>query len=159
MSQSKSDTTHHDFEQTLAMSATPDEIYDFVADIDNFPKYMPTTKHAESQGPGRVRVRGEAHGHKYDGDGYLRRSEDNARMEWGADQGYYKGWLEAAPDGEGAKVTVHLTFRGAPPGADPRDTPPPAEVDDALMKSLESIRNYVQGEGGKVKPEAEKDSE
>ena len=159
MSQSNSETTHSDFQQSLSMEASPDAIYDFVADIRNFPKYMPTTKSAEPQGEGRVRVQGEAHGHAYDGDGYLRRNAENNRMEWGADEGYYNGWLEAVPEGDGSKVTVQISFRGAPPGSDPDDAPPPAEVDDALMKALESIRNYVQGEGGKVKPQAETESE
>ena len=141
------------------MEASPDAVYDFVADIRNFPKYMPTTKSAQSQGEGRVRVQGEAHGHKYDGDGYLRRNSDTNRMEWGADEGYYNGWLEAKPEGDSSMVTVQISFRGAPPGSDPDNAPPPEEVDDALKKALESIRNFVQGEGGKVKPEAEKESE
>ena len=159
MSQSNSETTHRDFEQTMTMNAAPDAIYDFVADIRNFPKYMPTTKNAEPQEGDRVRVQGAAHGHEYDAAGYLRRNTGNNRLEWGADEGYYSGSLEASPDGDGSKVTVKISFRGAPPGSDPDQAPPPAEVQDALVKALQSIQNYVEGDGGKVKPQAEKDSE
>ena len=69
------------------MNATPEQVFDFIADISNLPKHLPTTKAAQGPGPGRVRVRGEANGHAYDGDGYLRPNRDALRLEWGADEG------------------------------------------------------------------------
>ena len=153
-SSNNAETAHRDFESSLSMQATPEQVFDFIADISNLPKYLPTTKAAQSQGPGRVRVQGEANGHKYDGDGYLRPDKGALRMEWGADEGYYNGWMQVEKAGEGSQVTVHISFKGSPPGRSDEDAPPPSQVQEGLDKSLKSIQNFVEGKGGKEEPSA-----
>ena len=144
-----------EYEQTLTMRASPDEIISFVADVRNMPKYLPTTKGAQPQGDDRVRVQGEANGHRYDSDGYLRRDIEGKRLEWGADEGYYSGWIQVRPGGEDlSAVTVHISLRGAPPGADPSGKPGDDDINEGLVASLTSIRNHVEGTGGKVEPSA-----
>jgi hypothetical protein len=128
-------------------------IFDFVADVRNLPKYLPTTKHAEPQQGERVRVQGEAAGHHYDSDGFMRADRHAYRLEWGADERYYSGYLQITPEGaNAANVTVHLAFRGHPPGADPSDAPSRADINEGIMKSLQSIENQVTGTGGKEEP-------
>lgn len=143
-----------EYESSMTMGASPQDVFDFVADISNMPKYLPTTKSAQSQGEDRVRVQGEANEHKYDSDGYLRRSKENTRLEWGADEGYYSGWMQVEPDNAGSKVTVHISLQGAPPGADPNSAPPPGQIQEGLDKALQSIQNHVEGKGGKEEPSA-----
>jgi uncharacterized protein YndB with AHSA1/START domain len=153
-SSSNSETAHRDFESSLSMNASPEQVFDFISDIANLPKYLPTTKSAQPQGPERVRVQGEANGHKYDGDGYLRPNKDALRLEWGADEGYYNGWMQVEKSGNGSSVKVHISFRGAPPGRSEEDAPPPEQVQEGLDKSLQSIQNFVEGKGGKEEPSA-----
>ena len=153
-SSSGSETAHRDFESSLSMQASPEQVFDFIADISNLPKYLPTTKSAQPQGEGRVRVQGEANGQKYDGDGYLRPDKSALRMEWGADEGYYNGWMQVEEQGDGSNVTVHISFKGAPPGRDEKDAPPPSQVQEGLDKSLKSSCNFVEGKGGKEEPSA-----
>lgn len=141
-----------EYEDSLTVQASADAVVDFVADVRNLPKYLPTTKDAQSQGPDRVRVQGEAQGHQYDSDGYLRRAKEQGRLEWGADEGYYSGWLQVRPEGDGANVTVHISLRGKPPGAPADGAPTPEQIQEGVRKSLESIRNYVEGRGGKEEP-------
>ena len=142
-----------EFEHSLTVRATADQVFDFVADVQNMPKYLPTTKSAQSQGSDRVRVQGEARGHTYDADGYVRRVPDRQRLEWGADEGYYSGWLEANDRGQGqTEVKVHISLRGTPPGADPDQAPPPEKIQEGLVASLESIQRELEGTGGKVEP-------
>lgn len=141
-----------DFEQSLPMDAPPDAVLAFVSDVRNMPRYLPTTKAAEPQGGDRVQVHGEAQGHHYDADGYLRRKDGG--LEWGADEGYYSGWLRVEPDGSGSRVTVGIRLNGHPPGADPDGAPSGEQIDEGLMKGLESIRNQVEGTGGKEEPSA-----
>ena len=44
------------------------------------PRYLPTTKQAEDAGSDLVHVAGEANGHPYDAEGYLRRKDGG--LEW-----------------------------------------------------------------------------
>ena len=60
-----------EYEESLTIRAPVDRVFDFIADVSNLPKYLPTTKDAQSQGGDRVRVQGEAQGHNYNADGYL----------------------------------------------------------------------------------------
>ena len=144
-----------EYEQTMTMRASPERVIDFVADIRNMPSYLPTTKSAEPQGEDRVRVQGEAQGHRYDSDGYLRRDPQNKRLEWGADEGYYSGWLQVREDGADASaVTIHISLRGAPPGADRSNAPSDEQINEGLVKGLRSIQNHVEGRGGKEEPSA-----
>lgn len=144
-----------EYEQTMTMRASPDQVLAFVADIRNMPSYLPTTKSAQPQGEDRVRVQGEAMGQKYDSDGYLRRDDAAKRLEWGADEGYYSGWLQAREDGGGGSaVTIHISLRDKPPGADQSGGPSAEQINEGIVKGLQSIQNHVEDRGGKVEPSA-----
>ena len=144
-----------EYEQTTTMRAPPERVFEFVADIRNMPSYLPTTQSAEPQGGERVRVQGEAQGHRYDSDGFLRRDPGRRRLEWGADEGYYSGWLQVQESGAGTStVTVHISLRGHPPGADPSHAPGDEQINEGLIKGLRSIQNHVEGRGGKEEPSA-----
>ena len=144
-----------EFEHSTTIAASPDEVYAFMSKVENLPKYLPTTHAAQPQEGERVRVQGEAQGHKYDSDGYLRRDPQAKRLEWGADEGYYSGWLQVSEAGAGASaVTVHISLRDKPPGADQSGGPSDEQINEGLLKGLQSIQNHVEGRGGKVEPSA-----
>jgi len=147
-----------DYEHSLAIEASPDAVFDFVSDIANLPKYLPTTHKAEAQPGGRVRVQGEAGGHAYDSDGYFRLDAPNRRMEWGSDgENRYLGWLEIDGAADECEVTVHLTFQPKPEQSERMDEQTgdrDKTIMDGLVAALESIRNYAEGQGGKVEPAA-----
>ena len=112
-----------DYEETTTIQASPQKVYDFVSDVSNLPKYLPTTKGAQPQSGERVRVQGKAGGHSYDADGYFRTNGANERLTWGADEDYYSGWLDISGQGDNSsEVTVHITFTGGPPAG--RGDPP-----------------------------------
>jgi uncharacterized protein YndB with AHSA1/START domain len=145
-----------EYEQSAFVHADPQTVFDFISDVRNMPRYMPTTHHAEPQGPGRVRVQGEAKGHKYDSDGWIRLDKTEFRMEWGSDgETAYSGWMEVDGDDGGSEVVVHLSFAPRPEQAermaDGNDTPDTA-IHDGLQAALQSIRNILEGQGGKVEP-------
>lgn len=143
--------TQGQYEQSMTIHAPAEQIFDFVSDVRNLPKYLPTTKHAEPQQGERVRVQGNVEGHTYDADGFLRADRSSRRMEWGADEHYYSGHLQITPQGDNASnVSVHLSFRSQPPGSDANQGPTEAEINDGIMRALRSIENEVTGKGGKV---------
>ena len=146
-----------DYQHTVTVNSPPDTIFDFVSDVANLPKYLPTTTSAEPQGTDRVRVKGEVAGHAYDADGYFRITDSVRRIEWGADgDRKYAGWLQveggdspiATDDAARARVTVHLTFGARQGGTDASD----ADVQRGLEASLQSIKNILEGKGGKIEP-------
>lgn len=145
-----------EYEQTLTVRADPVRILDFIADVGNMPKYLPTTKSAQAQGPERVRVQGEANHHPYDSDGYLRRDDGAMRLEWGSDEGDYSGWMQVRPaSGSGSStVTVHISLRGTPPEAEAAQAPGDDQINESLISSLRSIQNHMEGTGGKQEPSA-----
>ena len=151
-----------EFEHSTTIAASPDEVYAFMSKVENLPKYLPTTHAAQPQEGERVRVQGEAQGHPYDSDVFFRQDASNHRIEWGADEGYYSGFLEVTGQGSGSSMTVHLSFSGGPPGSegsepgDGGDAPSEGDVQEGLVKALESIKNFVEEgrTGGKEEPSA-----
>ncbi len=152
-----------EFEHSTPISASPDEVFAFMSKVENLPKYLPTTHSAQSQEGERVRVQGEAQGHQYDSDGFFRKDEANHRIEWGADEGYYSGWLQVEGQGEDSSMTVHLSFSGGPPGGQGEEpgegsgeAPNREQIQEGLVKALESIKNFVEEgrSGGKEEPSA-----
>lgn len=138
------------YEESMSIPASAERIFDFVSDVQNLPKYLPTTKRAEPQSEDRVRVQGEVMGHHYDADGFLRADRDTMSLEWGADEHYYAGQLHIMPNGDSASnVTVRLTFRNPPPGANEHEGPSEADIRDGMRRALQSIENQVTGQGGK----------
>lgn len=143
-----------EYEDSVNVDADASAVFDFVSDVRNLPKYLPTTKDAQTQGEGRVRVQGEAQGNRYNSDGYLRPDRAAKRLEWGSDEGYYSGWMRIEQRSNGSDVTVHISLRGHPPGADQRDgdAPDPSQVKEGVRKGLQSIKNHLEGGGGKEEP-------
>ena len=143
------------YEQSLSINAKPDAILDFISDIKNLPKYLPTTKSAQSQGPDRVQVQGSAHGHAYNADGYLRCDRARKRIEWGSDEGHYSGWMSVSDAGSDASSTVTVSIQmSQKPGQGSGRAPSDSDINEGLQKSLESIKNYMEKDGGKVEPRA-----
>ncbi len=146
-----------EFERSQRINAAPDAVYAFVSDVGNLPQYLPTTKAAQPQGGERVRVQAEARGHQYDDDGFFRADPVGRRLEWGADERDYRGWLQIV-DADGASdVTVHLAFSNDLPQRIARETgdaPPngPPLIEEGIDAALQSIRNIAEGQGGKVEP-------
>ncbi len=142
-----------EYKHTIRIPVQPQQIFDFVSDVRNLPQYLPTTRDAQSQGGERVRVQGEAKGHRYDADGYLKCDPDAMRLTWGADEGYYSGWLQIEPQADQSNVTVCLDFK-AYPGEGEGHQPSAEDIHAGIVSALESIRNAVERQGGKVESPA-----
>lgn len=145
-----------EYEQSIMINAPRQQIETFVADVKNLPKYLPTTKQAMPEPGERVRVQGDAHGHHYDSDGYFHMDQKRHRMEWGSDgEEKYRGWL-AFQDQDGDKatrLTVHLTFEPNPQMKQALSQPTGSQdetIRRELEDSLKSIKNIIEGRGGKL---------
>lgn len=140
-----------EYEQKRAIQAPAEKVFDFVSDIGNLPKYLPTLHKATPQRGGeRVRVQGYAGDRAYDADGYFHVNQEQLRMEWGSDgEMIYSGWMEVKSTGmTSSEVTVHLSFEPTPPLAEKMQTETGSRhraILEGLEKTLVAIQNLVEG--------------
>jgi len=140
-----------EFEHSMPIDASPDEVYAFVSQVENLPRYLPATLSAQPQQGERVRVQGEVQSRAYDTDSFFVLERDHYRIEWGVNEGYYAGWLQVNGQGDYSTLTVHLSFSDIPPAGRGNEAPDEAHIHDAVVEALESIKTYVEAgrSGGK----------
>lgn len=142
-----------EYQRTIKLKAEPEEVFVFVSDLNNLPKYLPTVREAKPQGEGRIVVDGEANGHSYRNDGNFHIDQERRRMEWSSDGEHdYSGWLEVNEGSEAARaeVTVHLSFnprrelaRQLAEQGGSRDQ----AIEEGIEKALFSIQQHCEGAG------------
>lgn len=128
-----------EYEHTVTISATPEAIFAYVADLRNLPDYLPVVRSATPLDSGRVRLRGQVDGRSYDVNGYLDSDPSQKRMEWGTYGAQaYGGRLEIHPYGTDLRtlLTVHLSFG---PHAEQAE-----HYDRAVQHGLEDALNCIQ---------------
>jgi uncharacterized protein YndB with AHSA1/START domain len=155
------------YEQSTTIAAGPDEVFAYVSDISRLPEYLPPIEEAsarplaegtetdpavrDAQG---VHLVGEMKGQRFENDGWFDVDPDARSLTWGAQtERTYGGTLTVTPDGDGSRVSVQLRFgersQDEQIQAQSGDRDPLREAFDA---TLESIKNQVEGTGGKVVP-------
>jgi len=145
-----------EYERSRLVQASPDDVFAFVSDANNLATFLPTVDVVEPQAEGRVEVHGEVRGRSYEDEGWFRVDEARRRIEWGADERTYSGWLTVAADDAGAQVVAHLSMppyvtpSGAPITGEPDIDPDP--IEESLEAALDSLRNLMEGRGGKEAP-------
>ena len=153
-----------EYEQSKAVAAPANEVFAWVSDVENLPKYLPPIRDAGIEGsaaagsPGeRVKMtveipdRGE-----FESEGYFDVNAEARTMRWGAETDRdYSGWLTVAEAGDGqSEVTVHLSFGPRSvegeiqeDSGDDRDP-----LEESLEATLESIRRQIEEGSGKLPP-------
>jgi len=145
-----------EYERSRLVLASPEDVFAFVSDPRNLATFLPTVDTVEPREEGRVEVHGEIRGRTYEDDGWFHVDEDRHRIEWGADERTYSGWLTVAADDAGTQVVAHLSI---PPYVTPSGAPitgesdiDPDPVEESLEAALDSLRNVMEGRGGKEEP-------
>jgi hypothetical protein len=145
------------------MDVPEDDIFAFVSRVENLPTFVPTVTAVTPQEAERVRVRGEINGDRYEDDGWFHVEDARRRVAWGDATGAYSGWLSVAGadnnDNRRSQVVAHLSIAPhyAPTGR-PITGENPSEadsIDRSLEAALDSLRNMMEGLGGKRTPASE----
>jgi uncharacterized membrane protein len=152
-----------DFEQSITVAAPADRIFAFLADVKNVPQYLPTVKNAQPQQGDRIRTQGQSGDHSYDSDGHFRVNQAERHLEWGSDgENDYGGWMKVQGNGGSqSQVTVHIHFSPRPEMAQKMAEQSPGHsfesaMNEGITKTLESIKQICEGQGGKKEIEANK---
>ena len=146
-----------EFERSRLIQASPDDVFAFVADVRTLPTYVMTVHDVEVPAEGRIRIRGEARGRRFDDDGYVKADPDRRLLEWGADEADYRGRLTVGPAADGAsRVIVRLSFFQSSDELREVRAASEAErpVEAALEAALDSLKDILEGTGGKKPPPA-----
>ena len=153
-----------EYQQTQAIDSPAEDVFAWLSEVGNLPKYLPPVTDASIEGPSAEGAPGQRlratleypNGGSFDSEGYFNVDEGARRMEWGAEvQRDYSGWLTVAEtDANSSEVTVHLSFgprsaepeiqEEAPEGRDP--------LEEGISATLESIRRQIEEGSGKVQP-------
>jgi hypothetical protein len=116
-------------ESTTTIPVPPDRLYRAIAEIGNLSKLIPPITSVRQTDPEHVEVAALYEGHERQGDAWLRTDEQARRVEWGSDAHPYRGWLQVDPEGDGSRLTLHLT------------TSDVDDIEEYVTSTFESIRN------------------
>jgi uncharacterized protein YndB with AHSA1/START domain len=120
-------------EHTEHIAAPPDAVYAAISDVGNLPRFVPQMTAARAGEDDRVEVDARYHGREQRGEASFQADDERRRIEWGSPSGYH-GWMEVAPDGEGARLTLFLnTVHGS-------------ESDHDVSATLDAIRMLVEAQ-------------
>ena len=142
------------YESEIKVQADPDAVFAYVKDPENMPQYLPTVHGAHSQGDGRVAMEGEAAGHDYKSDGWFKTDDESRSMSWGSDGEHkYSGRLDVRAHEDHSHVSVSLDFEpnpGEEKAFEDQSGSRDKTVQNGLDAALQSIKNKLEGAGGKV---------
>ena len=148
-----------EYTDRIDVAAPADAVFQFVSDVKNLPKYLPTMHHASPQGSERVEVDGEANGHQYHSDGWFKVDQAGHSMSWGSDgENDYSGKMKVTGDASRSQVECALRFSPKPDiekSMEKNQGGPTAAMTDGLRASLQSIKQLCEGTGGKARSSAE----
>ena len=153
-----------EYEPSKTVAAPANEVFAWVSDVENLPKYLPPIKDAGIEGsaaagsPGeRVKMTVEIPDRgQFESEGYFDVDAEARTMRWGAEtERDYSGRLTVAEAGDGqSEVTVHLSFGPRSvegeiqeDSSDDRDP-----LEESLDATLESIRRQIEEGSGKLPP-------
>jgi hypothetical protein len=127
-----------DYHREMDIAVPADEAFAFVSDLNNLPRFVPTTRSAHADDKGHVQIDGEADGEPYHDEGHIHVDPDQRLMRWGSGESAYRGELYVSETGGQAHVEINLHFRD-----DDGEVPEPRQVEQSLDRSLERLREEL----------------
>ncbi|WP_205697052.1 SRPBCC family protein [Conexibacter sp. SYSU D00693] len=122
-----------DHQHAEHIAATPDAVFQALADVRNLPHYVPQMTAAEPKGGDKVEVEARYDGHTQHGEAWFRADEESHSIEWGAGDGPYHGRMHVEADGDGSKLVLDLTTTHV-------------QSHDDVKATLDAVRRLVESE-------------
>ncbi|MFC7473410.1 SRPBCC family protein [Dankookia sp. GCM10030260] len=132
----------------IEIARPPDEVFAFLAELRNMPRYLPTVTHVGPQGRHEqhddVAVEGEAGGHPYHNDGWLKAEPEARRMRWGSHtMKDYGGALAVTSAAGGAVIELTLSLTPKPEVAQ-RMQAEHGSVDAGMRRSVDRTLGSIK---------------
>jgi|tagenome__1003787_1003787.scaffolds.fasta_scaffold20895084_2 hypothetical protein len=106
-----------EYQRSITIDATPDELFDFLSQVENLPKYFARMTEAHPATGDEVRVKAKLPSEATEGEGeetvesYATFSidADHRAISWGTEnEHHYRGELQVTPVDQGASIAVTL---------------------------------------------------
>ena len=96
------------YRYTESADLSPQRVFDYLADVRNLPRYLPSMTTAEPEGGDRVHVEATVDGRTEAGEAWMRVDREQRRIEWGSEgPNDYHGKLEISDQGP-ERCTIEL---------------------------------------------------
>jgi uncharacterized membrane protein len=125
-------------ERTTMVNASAQEAYRYLSSVSNLPDFVPHLRNVREDEQDHVRGTVDfGEGNRQDVSGFFRADPANLRLDWESDgTPGYRGWLQIVPDGEKARITVHISMRGAASEGAPADA---GLAGDRIERGFDSV--------------------
>ncbi|WP_047863823.1 SRPBCC family protein [Rubrobacter aplysinae] len=145
-----------EFRQERHIDRPPEEVFGWLENVNNLPKYLPPIKEASREGANgdRLWLKGEIPDRgEFENEGYIRTDEGTRTLEWGAEVSRdYSGRLEVHETSDGgSNVEVQLWFgprtvEGEIQEESSGDRDP---LEEGVSATLDSIQSQLEEGAGK----------
>ena len=121
-------------EHTEHVAAEPEKVFATIADPVNLPHFVPQLTAVERLDGDKLMIEARYEGHTQRAEAWFRADESKSRIEWGAPESAYHGWIEVSPEEGGSRLTLFLaTAHGD-------------ASDNEVMGTLDGIRRLVESQ-------------
>jgi hypothetical protein len=130
-------------ERTTMVNASAEEAFRYLSSVSNLTDFVPHLRNLREDEPDHVRGAVDfGEGRRHDVSGFFRADPANLRLDWESDgTPDYRGWLQIVPAGRKARVTVHISMRGAASEEAPAD---PGLAGDRIERAFDSVMRAIE---------------
>lgn len=124
-----------DYEHSTEVAAPAEQLFDYLSDVGNLPKYFTSMESATPAEGDAVHTVAAVEGTRREGEAWFVVDKDARAIRWGAEgDSHYSGELTVTGDERGSEVAVrlHSHIDDAP------------RIDGGLRSTLDTIRSLVE---------------
>jgi uncharacterized membrane protein len=139
-----------DYEHSIMVKAPADDVFAFVSNLNNIPRYLPQLQGcvtrsrnrmgaSESDAPARLE--------SLETDAWFHVDPTDYFIEWSAGSDCnYSGWLEITDMGERCELTVHLTTLPDRHAVAPASETASSDMDNGIRSALQTVKRLMERE-------------
>ena len=130
-----------DFTSTTTVDASPDDLFAFLSDVGNLPRYFARMTSAERGDGNEVKTSAQLpDGSHVEGRAWFEVDADKQHIAWGSEgSNDYHGYLDVRPAEHGASVEVHIHTTRVDEGDH--------QVQQGVDQTVDTIKSLVEDQG------------
>ena len=128
-------TTMADYRSAVDVEAPAAQLFDYLADVSNLPRYFERMTSATPAAGNAIQVTAEVDGRKVVGEAWFTVDRDRQQLSWGAEgPNDYHGRLQVTGTGDSSQVTVTVSTARAEG----------QQIQDGVDETVASVKRLVE---------------